>query len=89
MAGGVAANCSVKAALSDICSVRDWSLCAPPAKYCTDNGAMIGVAGAERFVAGSVPDQGEAMAVAPRARWPRAPPPAGAEHGGGKKGPKA
>ncbi|MEM6413701.1 MAG: tRNA (adenosine(37)-N6)-threonylcarbamoyltransferase complex transferase subunit TsaD [Pseudomonadota bacterium] len=89
VAGGVAANCTIKAALSDICSVRGWVLSAPPVKFCTDNGAMIGVAGAERFAAGLIPERDEALAFAPRARWPLAPPPMGAEHGGGKKGPKA
>ncbi|HRX40922.1 MAG TPA: tRNA (adenosine(37)-N6)-threonylcarbamoyltransferase complex transferase subunit TsaD, partial [Parvularculaceae bacterium] len=61
----------------------------PPSKYCTDNGAMIAWAGAERFAAGLAPATGEAMAFAPRARWPLAEPPQGREHGGGKKGPKA
>ena len=50
---------------------------------------MIAWAGAERFAAGLAPATGEAMAFAPRARWPLAEPPQGREHGGGKKGPKA
>ncbi|MEO0400345.1 MAG: tRNA (adenosine(37)-N6)-threonylcarbamoyltransferase complex transferase subunit TsaD [Pseudomonadota bacterium] len=89
VAGGVAANCAIKSALSAVCDARGWALIAPPAKYCTDNGAMIALAGAERVAAGRVPSFDEALAFAPRARWPLAPPPAGAEHGGGKKGPKA
>ncbi|MEM8770054.1 MAG: tRNA (adenosine(37)-N6)-threonylcarbamoyltransferase complex transferase subunit TsaD [Pseudomonadota bacterium] len=88
-AGGVAANCSIKSMLSTLCERKGWRMAAPPAKYCTDNGAMIAWAGAERLCAGLVPGMAEAMSFAPRARWPLAPPLAGAEIGGGKKGPKA
>lgn len=89
VAGGVAANCAVKAALHSVCELKGWRLIAPPAKYCTDNGAMIAWAGAERFAAGLLADQADAMAAAPRARWPLAQPPEGREIGGGRKGPKA
>ncbi len=89
VAGGVAANCRIKADLSALCERKNWRLVAPPAKYCTDNAAMIAWAGAERLAAGLVPDQTAALAMAPRARWPLAPPPAGKELGGGRKGPKA
>ena len=89
VAGGVAANCAVKAILSTLCERKGWRLVAPPAKYCTDNAAMIAWAGAERLAAGLVPDQASALAVAPRARWPLAPPPEGKAVGGGRKGPKA
>ena len=89
VAGGVAANCAIKVMLREICDEAGWRLISPPAKYCTDNGAMIAWAGAERLAAGLAPAQEEAMASAPRARWPLAPPPAGGEIGGGRKGPKA
>ena len=89
VAGGVAANCAIKAMLREICDEAGWRLTSPPAKYCTDNGAMIAWAGAERLAAGLAPPQEDAMASAPRARWPLAPPPAGGEIGGGRKGPKA
>ena len=89
VAGGVAANCTIKSMLGSLCERKSWRLIAPPAKYCTDNAAMIAWAGAERFAAGMAPDIGEALAFAPRARWPLAPPPAGRAFGGGRKGPKA
>ena len=89
VAGGVAANGAIKAALQKKCDERQWRMVAPPLKYCTDNGAMIAYAGAERAAAGLLPPIEEAMAVVPRARWPLAAPLKGAEHGGGRKGPKA
>ncbi|MEZ5894017.1 MAG: tRNA (adenosine(37)-N6)-threonylcarbamoyltransferase complex transferase subunit TsaD [Parvularculaceae bacterium] len=89
VAGGVAANCAVKKMLQDLCAAFSWRLIAPPAKYCTDNGAMVAWAGAERLAAGLVPDQAAALALAPRARWPLAPHEDGGKLGSGRKGPKA
>lgn len=88
-AGGVAANCTVKKMLQELCAANSWSLIVPPPKYCTDNGAMIAWAGAERMAAGLVPPQAEALAMAPRARWPLAAHEDGGKLGGGRKGPKA
>ncbi|HXI87001.1 MAG TPA: tRNA (adenosine(37)-N6)-threonylcarbamoyltransferase complex transferase subunit TsaD, partial [Parvularculaceae bacterium] len=87
VAGGVAANSALRQALAALAESRGWRLIVPPTKYCTDNGAMIAWAGAERLAAGLAPSPREAIAFAPRARWPLAPPPEGKEHGGGKKGP--
>lgn len=89
VAGGVAANAAIKSMLSDLCQTQGWRMIVPPPKYCTDNGAMIAWAGAERLAAGLAPAHEAAMGMAPRARWPLAPPPAGQEIGGGRKGPKA
>jgi N6-L-threonylcarbamoyladenine synthase len=89
VAGGVAANCAIKKDLGRVVKSRGWRLIVPPPKFCTDNGAMIAWAGAERVAAGLAPDPAEALAFAPRARWPLAPPPAGREQGGGRKGAKA
>lgn len=89
VAGGVAANCEIKASLKAACDELGWSLIAPHPKYCTDNGAMIAWAGALRFAGGLVPSIDEALAFAPRARWPLADPPPGRAQSGGKKGPKA
>lgn len=89
VAGGVAANCAIRSRLQALTDERGWRLIVPPAKYCTDNGAMIAWAGAERLAAGLAPDRLEGLAFAPLARWPLAPPPPGREHGGGRKGPKA
>ena len=89
VAGGVAANCAIKEKLKTLTAARGWRLVYPPPKYCTDNGAMIAWAGIERLRAGLAPAPEEALAFAPRARWPLAEPPEGRAHGGGKKGPKA
>ena len=89
VAGGVAANSAVKSMLDDLCRNQGWRMIVPPPQYCTDNGAMIAWAGAERLAAGLAPAHETAMALAPRARWPLAPPPVGREIGGGRKGPKA
>lgn len=89
VAGGVAANCAVKKMLQDLCAAFSWRLIAPPAKYCTDNGAMIAWAGAERLAAGLAPDRAEALATPARARWPLAFHEDGGKLGSGRKGPKA
>ncbi|MGE0407825.1 MAG: tRNA (adenosine(37)-N6)-threonylcarbamoyltransferase complex transferase subunit TsaD [Amphiplicatus sp.] len=89
VAGGVAANGAIRRALATVAKERGWRLIVPPPKYCTDNGAMIAWAGAERVAAGLAPTPAAALAFAPRARRPLAEPPPGRAHGGGRKGPKA
>jgi N6-L-threonylcarbamoyladenine synthase len=90
VAGGVAANGEVRRHLAGLAQSEGWRLMVPPAEHCTDNGAMIAWAAAERIAAGLAPgDPLEALAFAPRARWPLAPPPAQGAFGGGRKGPKA
>ena len=66
VAGGVAANEILRARLTALCSNSDVRFVAPPAKLCTDNGAMIAWAGCERLAAGLLPDPG----LSARARWP-------------------
>ena len=89
VAGGVAANETIRKMLQDLCAANSWRLIVPPAKYCTDNAAMIAWAGAERLAAGIAEDQDIAFKLAPRARWPLATPEDGGKIGSGKKGPKA
>jgi len=64
-AGGVAANLAIRNALQDIASKAQTTLIIPPPALCTDNGAMIAWAGAERLALGMLDD----MDSAPRARW--------------------
>ncbi|MDQ7080611.1 MAG: tRNA (adenosine(37)-N6)-threonylcarbamoyltransferase complex transferase subunit TsaD [Paracoccaceae bacterium] len=84
VAGGVAANRSIRAALEQLCESEGLRFTAPPLQYCTDNAAMIALAGLEKYRAGQIDD----MTLAARPRWPldqtSAP-----MLGGGKKGAKA
>jgi len=66
VAGGVAANQAIAKTLKEVTRKAGASLVVPPPALCTDNGAMVAWAGAERFVLGSV-DRFDAVA---RARWP-------------------
>jgi N6-L-threonylcarbamoyladenine synthase len=66
VAGGVAANRAVRAALEALARAEGFSFAAPPLAYCTDNAAMIALAGAERLAVG-LTDGLDAVA---RPRWP-------------------
>ncbi len=66
VAGGVAANGAVRAALQALAAEQGLRFVAPPGWLCTDNAAMIAWAGAERFAAGLI----DPLDVAARARWP-------------------
>ncbi|MEG8057211.1 tRNA (adenosine(37)-N6)-threonylcarbamoyltransferase complex transferase subunit TsaD [Sphingomonas sp. 22L2VL55-3] len=66
VAGGVAANTAVRTALQGLATAHGLRFVAPPLWLCTDNAAMIGWAGAERFAAGLT----DPLDVAARPRWP-------------------
>lgn len=66
VAGGVAANQAVRAALADLARQESRGFSVPPAWLCTDNAAMIAWAGAERFAAGLC----DGLDAPARARWP-------------------
>ncbi len=66
VAGGVAANAAVRGALQVEASRRGFAFAAPPLKYCTDNAAMIALAGAERLALGLV----DGLDAPARPRWP-------------------
>jgi N6-L-threonylcarbamoyladenine synthase len=64
-AGGVAANQAIRGALQAVAAKAQTTLIIPPPALCTDNGAMIAWAGAERLALGMV----DTMDAPPRARW--------------------
>ncbi len=68
VAGGVAANRAIRETLGEVCAEHGTRLVAAPPELCGDNAAMIAWAGLERLRAGLV--EGDAMAFAPRSRWP-------------------
>jgi N6-L-threonylcarbamoyladenine synthase len=65
-AGGVAANQAIRKVLHRVAFEVGTELVAPPPALCTDNGAMIAWAGAERLALRLT----DPLNVAPRARWP-------------------
>lgn len=66
VAGGVAKNSAIRAAMEKLASENDMIFAAPPMSLCTDNGAMIAWAGIENYLVGNIVTK----PVAPRPRWP-------------------
>src|SRR5215831_1385778 len=65
-AGGVAANESIRKVLQRLAFEAGTELVVPPPALCTDNGAMIAWAGAERLALGLT----DTLDTPPHARWP-------------------
>ena len=84
VAGGVAANKALRAALTDVAAQEGYTLHVPPPALCTDNAAMVAWAGAERWLLGLT----DGLDVEARARWPLDPAAIPAL-GAGKQGAKA
>jgi N6-L-threonylcarbamoyladenine synthase len=84
VAGGVAANRTIRTALEQVAAAAGTRFLAPPLALCTDNAAMIAWAGIERLRLGHTDD----LTLAARPRWPldSASP---ALLGAGRKGAKA
>lgn len=66
VAGGVSANRYLRAQLADVVSRLDGEVFYPRTEFCTDNGAMIALAGALRLQAG----ERESLAIKTFPRWP-------------------
>ena len=66
VAGGVAANKAIGIGLQRVAAAAGAQLVVPPIALCTDNGAMVAWAGAERLALGA----SDGLDFAARARWP-------------------
>ena len=66
VAGGVAANGEVRRTLRALAEAEGFTFRAPPLEYCTDNAAMIALAGAERLALGMT----DGLDAVARPRWP-------------------
>ena len=66
VAGGVAANQSIRAGLETVSDEMGARFFAPPLALCTDNAAMIAWAGIERYRTGARDD----LTLSARPRWP-------------------
>ncbi len=66
VAGGVAANRALRAALEAVAEDAGARFLAPPLRFCTDNAAMIAWAGLERWHPGAQ----DGMDLVARPRWP-------------------
>lgn len=66
VAGGVAANKKLRNAIKELCESKDFDVVFPSVKYCTDNGAMIALAGLMRAEQNKFDD----LSFSPRSRWP-------------------
>lgn len=66
VAGGVAKNTAIRAAMEKLAFSHNMIFAAPPMNLCTDNGAMIAWAGIENWRIGNIVKE----PIAPRPRWP-------------------
>ena len=66
VSGGVSANRTLRARLAEIVSRRGGRVYYPRIEFCTDNAAMIAVAGLARLSAG----QHDGLPIKARAQWP-------------------
>lgn len=72
VAGGVAANQTIRQALAEVAKGHGVRMVAPPLRYCGDNAVMIGWAAIERLRLGLA---GNGLETRPQPRWPLGGPP--------------
>ncbi|MEM7367920.1 MAG: tRNA (adenosine(37)-N6)-threonylcarbamoyltransferase complex transferase subunit TsaD [Bacteroidota bacterium] len=56
IAGGVSANSELRRRFKALCDQNNWTAHIPAFAYCTDNAAMIGIAGHYKYLAGQFTD---------------------------------
>jgi N6-L-threonylcarbamoyladenine synthase len=66
IAGGVGANLTLRQTLQQAGKKHGWKVSYPRLEFCTDNGAMIALAGCGRLMAG----QQTGLGLQAYARWP-------------------
>ena len=66
VAGGVAANTTLRAALTGVAEAHGLKMAAPPPRLCGDNAVMVAWAAIERLRLGAF----DGLDAAPRPRWP-------------------
>jgi N6-L-threonylcarbamoyladenine synthase len=66
IAGGVSANSGLRNALLEAGNKYDWNVFIPPFSYCTDNAAMIAMAGHFKYLA----KEHAPLSISPLARMP-------------------
>src|SRR6201996_6480634 len=64
LAGGVSANTGLREGLNRLCEKNSWNCFIPKMEYCTDNAAMIAIAGYYKYLKGDFAGQ----SIAPLAR---------------------
>lgn len=66
IAGGVSANSGLRSGLTELAKEKDWNVFIPKFEYCTDNAAMIAIAGYHKFLKKDFATQD----ISPLARMP-------------------
>jgi N6-L-threonylcarbamoyladenine synthase len=66
LAGGVSANSALREKFTQRCNKHGWQVFIPSFEYCTDNAAMIGIAGYYQWLSGTK----GALGDVPKASWP-------------------
>ena len=66
IAGGVSANSGLRKNLENEAKINEWEIFIPPFEFCTDNGAMIAIAGYYKYIDNNF----GSFEVSPKARLP-------------------